>query len=96
MSITNEKGLARVAVEDFGYGIEDKDKDKVFNRFFQRKNKHVKPISGLGLGLYIANSIVKHHGGSLNFISKRSSKGTIFYFTIPYYKCKINKKIVTL
>ncbi len=92
VALYKKDNMAVVEVEDFGYGISEKDKQKVFNRFFQSKNEHTKNLSGLGLGLYIANSIVKHHGGTLNFTTKTESSGTIFYFTLPYFKCKINKR----
>ncbi len=87
---------AVVEVEDFGYGISEKDKEKVFNRFFQSKNTHTRNLSGLGLGLYISNSIIKHHKGILNFTTKTDSRGTIFCFTLPYYKCKVNKKVLNI
>jgi K+-sensing histidine kinase KdpD len=83
---------AFVEVEDFGYGIPEKDSEKVFTRFFQSSNSNSTSMPGLGLGLYIANTIVEHHGGMLGFTPKTKSKGTIFHFTLPYYKSKINKK----
>ncbi len=96
VSLFRKDDLAVVEVEDFGYGISEKDKEKVFNRFFQSKNSHAKNLSGLGLGLYISNSIVKHHKGMLNFTSKTNSEGTVFSFTLPYYKYRVNKKTLNI
>ncbi len=82
---------ACIEVEDFGYGISEQDKEKIFKRFYQNNDSNKKNLAGLGLGLYIANSIVKHHGGSLSFRSKAPKAGTIFFFTVPYYKCRMKK-----
>ena len=79
--LKSKDNKAYVEIEDFGYGITEKDQSKIFNRLFQSKGFN-KSTSGLGLGLYIANSIIKQHGGNLGFQSKKT-KGTIFYFTIP-------------
>ncbi len=87
VSLKAKDGKARIEVEDFGFGISEKDQEKVFNRFFQSKHKNRKIYPGLGLGLYIAKTIIKHHGGELNFVSKKSG-GTIFYITLPYTKCQ--------
>lgn len=82
---------AYLEVEDFGYGISAKDKLKVFNRFFRSKDPQKEKSLGLGLGLYIANSIVKSHGEVLDLKSKKNTNGSIFYFTLPYYKYRSNQ-----
>ncbi len=88
--LSQKNDMACVEVEDFGYGISEKDKEKIFNRFYRSKSSNKENLSGLGLGLYISSSIVKHYGGTIGFESKKNSPGTIFYFTLPYYKCKKN------
>ncbi len=90
--MTVKKEMAHIEVEDFGYGIPKKDRARIFNRFFRSKDSNKMNSPGLGLGLYIADSIVKHHGGTLNLKPKKNSKGIIFYFTLPYFKYKMDKK----
>ena len=93
VSLEEKDGKARVNVEDFGIGINKKDQLKIFKRFFQSKDSSKSSgLPGLGLGLYIAREILKHHGGELHFESKRESKGSIFYFLLPYSKHRIIKK----
>ena len=93
VSLEERDGKARVNVEDFGIGIAKKDQQKIFKRFFQSKDSSkTSGLPGLGLGLYIAREILKRHGGELHFESKRQSKGSIFYFLLPYSKHKIIKK----
>jgi len=79
---------ASIEVEDFGYGIPKKDKTKIFSRFFRSKDSNRENSQGLGLGLYIANSISRHYGGELDFREKPRGKGVIFSFNLPYVKCQ--------
>lgn len=92
ITLTEKNNRACVEVEDFGYGISEKDREKVFNRFFQSPSSNKKKLAGLGLGLYISNTIIRHHGGTLNFRTKTDSKGTVFFFTLPFHRSKITKK----
>jgi PAS domain S-box-containing protein len=72
-----------LSVKDSGIGIPDKEKDKIFRRFFRvvdNKTQHTYP--GLGLGLYISASIIKRHQGELSFTSDEH-KGSVFSFWLP-------------
>jgi signal transduction histidine kinase len=67
------------SVADDGCGIPEGIRGKIFERFTQgdRKNRQ-----GLGLGLYIARSIVESHGGGISFESTEGA-GTLVRFTLP-------------
>jgi len=69
----------RFAVADTGPGIAPDKLNAVFGRFWQAA-KHER--SGLGLGLYIAKSIVEAHGGRI-WVDSRLGEGSTFYFTLP-------------
>ena len=71
-----------ISIQDFGIGIEDKDQDKVFQRFFRTEAAKQNKINGVGLGLYIVKEIVTGHGGKVWFKSK-VNLGSTFYFTLP-------------
>jgi signal transduction histidine kinase len=64
-----------VEVEDNGAGIGRKDLPRLFEPFFSTK-KH-----GLGLGLTIANDIVRAHGGELTAATRKG--GAIFRISLP-------------
>lgn len=75
---TTENGDAQIAVEDSGAGIAPEDQPHVFERF----HKGVESEQGLGLGLYIASSLVKLHGGCM-WMRSQPGHGTTFYFSLP-------------
>jgi two-component system cell cycle response regulator len=65
----------RVSVKDWGEGIADEDKAKLFTRF---QRVHKKGVKGTGLGLAIAKRIVDLHGGRI-WIEDNPQGGSIFY-----------------
>lgn len=69
-------------VIDSGTGIAQQDKTQIFSKFFQGTKSKLK---GHGLGLWIAQEIVKAHGGEIGFEVGESGKGTTFWFTIPSF-----------
>ena len=75
---------ARVSVQDFGIGIEQAQQGKIFDRFYQVSDKEVLP-SGLGIGLYLAEQILKRHSGRI-WVESAGGKGSTFRFTLPLYK----------
>ena len=66
----------RVAVRDFGAGIDEADLDHIFKAFYTTKS------TGLGMGLVIARSIVEAHGGRLG-AENNPDGGATFSFTLP-------------
>lgn len=69
-------------VLDRGPGIPADDAEKVFNRFYQVDDMKHRSQSGLGLGLYIAKSIVEMHGGWIS-VEPGEQGGSLFSFGIP-------------
>jgi signal transduction histidine kinase len=70
-----------VSVEDSGIGIAEKDRSKLFGRFYQA-GEGEKTYPGLGLGLYISSQIVAMHGGEI-WVDSEIGKGSTFYFSLP-------------
>jgi PAS domain S-box-containing protein len=60
-------GHARIIVRDYGKGIPEKDRERIFEPFERIKDGHVK---GLGLGLYITKKTIEAHGGTIHVESK--------------------------
>jgi two-component system phosphate regulon sensor histidine kinase PhoR len=71
----NEK--ITLEISDNGIGISDKEKKKIFERFYRVGNEDTRTAKGTGLGLYIVSQIVKAHQGKIT-VANNHPKGTIF------------------
>ena len=69
-------------VSDSGIGVPEESKDLIFERFRQLDNKITRQFEGLGLGLSIAQGLVKRLGGRIEFQSKEN-EGSKVLFTLP-------------
>ncbi len=74
---TAEPQQVRFTVEDNGVGMDLETREKIFTLFFSSKGAR-----GTGLGLFIANHIVRQHGGHIE-VSSTPGKGSLFTVTIP-------------
>lgn len=74
--------LVKVRVKDNGVGIPEKDKAKLFSKFFRAENVIRMQTEGSGLGLFIVKNIIKRHGGEI-MVESEEGKGTEFVFTLP-------------
>ncbi|HET9920096.1 MAG TPA: ATP-binding protein [Ktedonobacteraceae bacterium] len=58
-------------------------KQKIFERLYQISDQEHLP-SGLGVGLYIAWEIIKHHRGHI-WVESERGKGSTFSFSLPLH-----------
>lgn len=85
LSIRKENGNAIIEVKDSGTGIEAKEADKIFERFYQVDNQEdTKDAakSGTGIGLALTKGIVELHHGSIR-VESELGKGSNFIVTLP-------------
>jgi signal transduction histidine kinase len=72
-----------VKVQDFGIGINEIDKMKIFNRFFRGGGLAVRSrTKGSGLGLTLVKQIVDAHNGEIT-VESELGKGSVFTIKIP-------------
>ena len=71
-----------IHVEDNGFGIPKKDLPHIFERFYRTDASRARKTGGSGIGLTIANSLVKAHGGNITVQSKEG-KGSCFTVRLP-------------
>ncbi|HKK11629.1 MAG TPA: hybrid sensor histidine kinase/response regulator transcription factor, partial [Flavobacteriaceae bacterium] len=81
--ISKEEDNVCVSVSDTGSGISDENKEYVFERFYQAKQKQDK--IGSGLGLHISKEYINIHGGTIT-LTDNEPQGCIFTFKIPIRK----------
>lgn len=69
--------------KDNGIGMEAAELKRVFKRFYRIPQADVKKVKGNGLGLFIVNSIIKKHGGSIKADSKGAGRGSTLIVQLP-------------
>jgi signal transduction histidine kinase len=73
-----------VEVQDTGMGVPPQAQEHIFSRYYQVGNKDEGSRKGSGLGLYIAQEIIKGHNGQIWVESNGiPGKGSIFRFILP-------------
>jgi signal transduction histidine kinase len=65
VDVVREAGRVTIVVDDDGPGIPTEDQEKVFAPFFRREPARDPAKAGVGLGLSIARTIAREHGGDV-------------------------------
>lgn len=69
-------------IKDNGIGINARDQDRLFVKFFRGANAIRMRTEGSGLGLFIVKNIIEAHGGKIWYKSGEN-QGTSFYIRLP-------------
>lgn len=80
--VTKDDRFVTFAIRDFGIGISEKKIKHLFERFY-RVEETAKQFSGMGVGLYISQEIVRRHKGKM-WVESTEKKGSTFYFSLPH------------
>jgi len=75
-----QNGAILVSIKDTGPGIAVKDLNRIFEPYFTTKGH-----KGTGMGLYLAQQIIKAHGGTIE-VKSEAGKGTEFIVRLPKYE----------
>lgn len=84
ISFDKENKFVSICIEDNGKGISESDLPHIKEKFYKADNT----VRGTGIGLAVADEIVKNHGGVLN-ISSVSGEGTVAQVTLPVYAVEV-------
>ncbi len=82
ISLTQTAEKKQLFVHNTGKGIDKKDQKHIFERFYRIDSSRSRQSGGYGLGLSIADSIVKNHKGQISVKSDGKSY-TDFYILLP-------------
>ncbi len=74
--------LIEIAVTDQGIGISEKDRDRVFERFYRVDPARSRATGGTGLGLAIVKHVAASHGGEVTVWSAEG-QGSTFTLRLP-------------
>ncbi|MFH2063688.1 MAG: hybrid sensor histidine kinase/response regulator [Pseudomonadota bacterium] len=76
-TVSSENGHICFRIQDNGVGMNQETRDNIFNLFFSAKGK-----KGTGLGLFIANRIIRQHDGTIT-VHSTPGKGSEFIVRLP-------------
>ncbi|MGW6910355.1 MULTISPECIES: sensor histidine kinase [unclassified Streptomyces] len=74
--------LIEIAVTDQGIGISDKDKERIFERFYRVDPARSRATGGTGLGLAIVKHVAASHSGEVTVWSSEG-QGSTFTLRLP-------------
>jgi two-component system sensor histidine kinase SenX3 len=74
--------MIEIAVTDQGIGISDKDKERIFERFYRVDPARSRATGGTGLGLAIVKHVVASHRGEITVWSAEG-QGSTFTLRLP-------------
>ena len=78
-----EKSESVVSISDTGIGLTPEQLPLVFNRFYRTDKSRARASGGSGIGLTIAQALVKAHHGRIWAESRGEGKGSTFSFALP-------------
>lgn len=82
ISTFSKDGKCVIEVKDTGIGISEEAIKHIFDRFYREDKARNRETGGSGLGLSIADVIIKAHNGTIK-ASHNKPKGTIFTIRLP-------------
>ena len=84
VTVTVRHNLDRVVIDvaDNGCGMEPKDAEHIFERFYRADSSRNRATGGSGLGLAITKSLVEAHGGTVS-VTTAPGEGSTFTISIP-------------
>jgi PAS domain S-box-containing protein len=82
VSLEGNKKLTTIQIRDYGIGIDKKDHQKIFERFYRVEGRSEQTYPGFGIGLFIASEIIHRHYGTISVESEKG-KGSLFTVTLP-------------
>ncbi len=82
LTCKKESDKVYISVQDFGVGIKDEDKKRIFDRLYRCDNVRGRDGNSCGLGLTICQSIVKVLDGKIT-VDSEVGKGSTFTIILP-------------
>ena len=76
------ESACKLGIRDTGPGIEEKEIQKIFEKFYQVDPMRTGQVRGFGLGLFYARQFAKAHGGNIKLESE-PGKGTTAWLILP-------------
>jgi len=85
LSVKRKSNKILIDIENKGEVIPEKERDRIFNRFYRVDKSRSKKTGGTGLGLAIVKHISIVHNGTIE-VHKSDGNTTVFRLTLPVKK----------
>ena len=85
VSLSPTTEAVEIGIQDFGMGLSEEDKKKVFSRFYRVDKARSRERGGNGLGLSIAKELVEGYNGKIS-VTSRLNQGSQFKVKLPIEK----------
>ena len=85
VSLSTVADQVEIGIQDFGMGLSEEDKKKVFSRFYRVDKARSRERGGNGLGLSIAKELIEGYNGSISLTS-HLDQGTVFKVKLQILK----------
>jgi len=85
ISCDSDGGVMSISIADQGIGIDRKEHQNIFSRFYQVDGSTTRRYGGAGLGLAVAREIAEAHNGGID-ITSAEGKGSTFTLWLPLVK----------
>ena len=83
-SLRQMDDMIELAVEDRGIGVPVEEQGRLTEQFYRAENAQTTTSKGLGIGLYLVNTLVLQHGGQFAIKSEGiAGKGSTFSIQLP-------------
>ncbi len=82
LSVEQDPGCAVLKIRDTGVGISSEEHRKIFERFYRVDKARSRQMGGAGLGLAIAQWIVRQHNGTIS-VNSSPGQGAEFVVELP-------------
>jgi len=82
VGVSSDEDTVAISVIDQGIGIEPRDLDRIFERFYRADRARSRATGGTGLGLAIVKHIATNHGGRVD-VTSTVGVGSTFTLRLP-------------
>ena len=82
VSLSPTTEAVEIGIQDFGMGLSEEDKKKVFSRFYRVDKARSRERGGNGLGLSIAKELVEGYNGKIS-VTSHLNQGSVFKVKLP-------------
>jgi signal transduction histidine kinase len=82
VSVKMQNSMIVFEIQDYGVGIPEERRHRIFDRFYRANQPGVEHITGSGLGLSIVKTIVENHNGIVD-VTSEVGEGSTFIIRVP-------------